>query len=76
MIDLDTERDSQDVIKATVSEVNRTINTTVGRVLLNDHLPKEMPYVNGTLKKKGCRAWSTTAFCAWGIRSPSRCSTA
>ena len=66
LIDLDTERDSQDVIKATVSEVNRTINTTVGRVLLNDHLPKEMPYVNGTLKKKGCRAWSTTAFCAPG----------
>ena len=40
LIDLDTERDSQDVIKATVSEVNRTINTTVGRVLLNDHLPE------------------------------------
>ncbi|MGH9836008.1 MAG: DNA-directed RNA polymerase subunit beta', partial [Blastocatellia bacterium] len=53
LIDLDTERDNQDVIKATVHEVNRTINTTVGRVILNDFLPKEMPYLNGTLKKKG-----------------------
>ncbi|MBL8169240.1 MAG: DNA-directed RNA polymerase subunit beta' [Acidobacteria bacterium] len=53
LIDLETERDGQDIIKATVHEVDRTINTTVGRVILNDYLPKEMPYVNGMLKKKG-----------------------
>src|SRR5207253_10988298 len=36
------------------------LNTTVGRAILNDHLPKEvpgvnvsMPYINGLLKKKG-----------------------
>jgi DNA-directed RNA polymerase subunit beta' len=29
------------------------INTTVGRVLFNASLPKEMPFVNGLLKKKG-----------------------
>ena len=29
------------------------LKTTVGRVILNDHLPKEMPYINGLLKKKG-----------------------
>ncbi len=66
LIDLDTERDSQDVIKATVSEVNRTINTTVGRVLLNDHLPKEMPYVNGTLKKKGLQSLVNYCFLRLG----------
>ena len=54
LLDLDTERDSQDLIKATVQEVHgRTINTTVGRVIFNDHIPEEMPYVNGILKKKG-----------------------
>jgi len=29
------------------------ITTTVGRAILNDALPQEMPYVNGLLKKKG-----------------------
>jgi len=29
------------------------INTTVGRVILNDSLPKGMPFMNGLLKKKG-----------------------
>jgi DNA-directed RNA polymerase subunit beta' len=29
------------------------LKTTVGRVILNDQLPKEMPYINGLLKKKG-----------------------
>ena len=29
------------------------VNTTVGRAILNDALPKKMPYVNGLLKKKG-----------------------
>ena len=31
----------------------RIINTTVGRVIFNSALPKEMPYINGLLKKKG-----------------------
>ncbi|MDX2031869.1 MAG: DNA-directed RNA polymerase subunit beta' [Blastocatellia bacterium] len=53
LLDMENERDTQDVIKATMHEVDRTINTTVGRVILNDALPKEMPYINGMLKKKG-----------------------
>ena len=32
------------------------MNTTVGRVILNDHLPEGMPYINGLLKKKGLGA--------------------
>ena len=31
----------------------RIINTTVGRVIFNNALPKEMPFINGLLKKKG-----------------------
>ena len=54
LIDLTVERDDQSVLLAKVQEVNRQmINTTVGRVLFNASLPKEMPFVNGLLKKKG-----------------------
>ncbi len=53
LIDLDTERDNQDIIKAQVKDVDRTINTSVGRVIFNQALPDEMPYINGMLKKKG-----------------------
>src|SRR5437762_3451887 len=54
LLDLTTARDDQDVIHTEVIEVKgKIINTTVGRVLLNEQLPKQMPYVNGLLKKKG-----------------------
>jgi DNA-directed RNA polymerase subunit beta' len=57
LIDLDQERDDQDVMRATVRNVeNRVINTTVGRVIFNDHMPKAMPFVNGTLKRKGLQS--------------------
>src|SRR6202522_1186256 len=61
LIDLTTAYDDQDIIHTEPVQVDRTfINTTVGRALLNDHLPKAvpgvnlaMPYINGLLKKKG-----------------------
>src|SRR4029078_2342761 len=52
--DLTTARDSQDLIDAPMPAVNhQVIHTTVGRVLFNNALPKEMPFINGLLKKKG-----------------------
>jgi DNA-directed RNA polymerase subunit beta' len=55
--DLTQERDTQDVMRATVQHnVNRVINTTVGRVIFNDSIPAGLPYINGTLKKKGLTA--------------------
>ncbi|HYP27843.1 MAG TPA: DNA-directed RNA polymerase subunit beta' [Blastocatellia bacterium] len=57
IIDLEQERDDQDVIRATVRKLeNRVIDTTIGRVIFNDHMPAEMPYINGTLKKKGLQS--------------------
>ena len=54
LVDLTTARDSQDLLGATVTQVSgQTIHTTVGRVIFNNALPKEMPYINGLLKKKG-----------------------
>ena len=51
-VDMETERDKDDVLRATIREVDRTIDTTVGRVIFNDHLPSEMPFINGLMKKK------------------------
>src|SRR4030095_16791297 len=54
LLDLTTARDDQDVLHTDAHEGHgKMINTSVGRVLLNDLLPKGMPFVNGLLKKKG-----------------------
>src|SRR5215218_3432516 len=56
-VDLTQEHDTQDVMRATVQEnVRRVINTTVGRVIFNDQIPKGLSYINGTLKKKGLQS--------------------
>ena len=53
-IDLTTAYDDQDVPHAEPVHLKRQfINTTAGRAIFNDHLPAEMPFVNGLLKKKG-----------------------
>ncbi|HKQ51651.1 MAG TPA: DNA-directed RNA polymerase subunit beta', partial [Pyrinomonadaceae bacterium] len=57
LIDLTQEHDTQDVMRATVQEnVRRVINTTVGRVIFNDQIPPGLPFINGTLKKKGLQS--------------------
>jgi DNA-directed RNA polymerase subunit beta' len=53
-IDLTTAYDSQDVPHTEPITLNRQfVNTTVGRVIFNDHLPKGTPFINGLLKKRG-----------------------
>jgi DNA-directed RNA polymerase subunit beta' len=53
-INLETQYNSQDVLHAEMEMVeNRIIDTTVGRVILNLHLPEEIPFINGLLKKRG-----------------------
>ncbi len=54
VLDLSTARDPQDLLHIEPVEYHKTdMETTVGRVLLNDILPPEMPFINGLLKKKG-----------------------
>ena len=61
VIDLTQAYDDQDVNHTEPINITREyLNTTVGRAILNDHLPKAvpganvaMPYINGLLKKKG-----------------------
>src|SRR5271163_425352 len=54
VIDLTTAYDDQDVPHTEPIQLNRQfLHTTVGRVIFNDHLPSDMPFINGLLKKKG-----------------------
>jgi DNA-directed RNA polymerase subunit beta' len=54
IVNLETQYDKQDIVHAEIEEIdNKLIDTTVGRVILNMHLPKEIPYINGLLKKRG-----------------------
>ena len=54
LIDLTTVYDDQDILHTDIQEVEKqAIDTTVGRVLFNDHLPEGVPFINGILKKKG-----------------------
>ena len=53
-IDLDVQHDSQDIVHAELQELDgEVVETTVGRVILNDHLPNELPFINGLLRKRG-----------------------
>jgi len=58
LIDLAAEHSPQDVMRATIRKnVDRIIETTPGRVILNERLTRDgLPFVNGTLKKKGLQS--------------------
>jgi DNA-directed RNA polymerase subunit beta' len=60
VVDLVGTHDDQDLLHTQpVRMQNQNIPTTVGRVILNDHLPKDeagkplLPFINGLLKRKG-----------------------
>ncbi|MBK9155458.1 MAG: DNA-directed RNA polymerase subunit beta' [Chloracidobacterium sp.] len=63
LLDLTVETHNQDVLRAPIREnVDRVIDTTVGRAILNERLTRDgLPFVNGTLKKKGLQ--SLVSFC-------------
>jgi DNA-directed RNA polymerase subunit beta' len=54
VIDLTKAFDSQNILHTEPIEFSKQyMETTVGRVILKDVMPEEMPFVNGLLKKKG-----------------------
>lgn len=54
LLDMTGERDDQAILNAQVQSVEKKIiDTTVGRVLFNNALPANMPFINGLLKKQG-----------------------
>jgi DNA-directed RNA polymerase subunit beta' len=53
-VDLEAQHDTQDIVHAELQQLDgEVIETTVGRVILNDHLPEELPFINGLLRKRG-----------------------
>ncbi len=70
LIDLASGYDDQDVLHTEPVHLERQyINTTVGRAILNDHLPKGMPYVNGLLKKKGIGQLVNYCYLRYGLET-------
>jgi DNA-directed RNA polymerase subunit beta' len=54
VVDLVHAFDDQNILHAEpIQFTKQYMDTTVGRVIFNDHLPKGMPFINGLLKKKG-----------------------
>jgi len=70
LIDLTTQYDTQAVVHADIQDVhNQMISTTAGRTLFNDHLPEEMPYINGLLKKKGLQQLCNYCYLRFGLET-------
>ncbi len=68
LIDLTTVYDDQDVMHTEPQLVkSQVINTTVGRVIFNDSLPKATPYVNGLLRKKGLQQLVQYCYLRYGL---------
>jgi DNA-directed RNA polymerase subunit beta' len=68
LVDLTTVYDDQDVIHTEPQAIkNQVINTTVGRVILNDHLPEGVPYINGLLRKKGLQNLVQYCYLRFGL---------
>ena len=70
VLDLTTAYDDQDLLHTEPTNYDRQyLNTTVGRVILNDALPKGMPYINGLLKKKGIGQLVNYAYLRFGLET-------
>src|SRR5467141_1655333 len=68
VIDLTTAYDDQDVTHTVPVRMERQfIQTTVGRVIFNTHLPENFPFVNGLLKKKGVQQLVYYAYLRFGL---------
>jgi DNA-directed RNA polymerase subunit beta' len=68
VIDLTTAYDDQDVPHTEAITLKRQfLHTTVGRVIFNDHLPSEMPFINGLLKKKGTQQLVQYCYLRFGL---------
>jgi DNA-directed RNA polymerase subunit beta' len=70
VIDLTKAFDSQNMLHTEPIEFNKQyMETTVGRVILNDVLPEEMPFINGLLKKKGLTQLVQYCYLRFGLQT-------
>ncbi len=67
LLDMTVEADSQDILHAEAKWVeNFRLETTAGRVILNASLPKELPFINGQLKKSGLQSLVSFTYLRYG----------
>ena len=68
VIDLTATYDDQEITHTEPVQYERSfLNTTVGRAILNDHLPEGMPFINGLLKKKGIGQLVSYGYLRFGL---------
>ena len=69
VIDLVHAFDNQNILHTEPIEfVKQYMETTVGRVILNDSLPQDMPFINGLLKKKGLAQLVQYCYLKFGLQ--------
>jgi DNA-directed RNA polymerase subunit beta' len=69
VIDLTKAFDNQNILHTEPIEfVKQYMDTTVGRVIMNDHLPADMPFINGLLKKKGLAQLVQHCYLKFGLQ--------
>ncbi len=69
VLDLIKAFDSQNILHTEPIEFNKQyMDTTVGRVIFNDSLPDEMPFINGLLKKKGLAQLVQYCYLKFGLQ--------
>ncbi len=69
VIDLTKAFDNQNLLHTEPIEFSKQyMDTTVGRVILNDVLPKQMPFINGLLKKKGMAQMVQYCYLKFGLQ--------
>ena len=69
VIELTKAFDNQNVLHTEPAEYHKQyMTTTVGRVILNDHLPEDMPFINGLLKKKGLSQLVQYCYLKFGLQ--------
>jgi DNA-directed RNA polymerase subunit beta' len=70
VIDLSKAYDNQNIIHTEPIEYNKQyMETSVGRVILNDALPEDMPFINGLLKKKGLTQMVQYCYLNFGLHT-------
>ncbi len=69
LVDLESQvLNDQDIVHTEpIDCVGTRIETTVGRVLMSINLPAELPFLNGTLKKKGLQDLVNYCFVTFGL---------
>jgi DNA-directed RNA polymerase subunit beta' len=73
VMELEQAYDDQEIQHAETKNIERQfINTTVGRVILNDKLPDGFPYINGLLKKKGIGQLVNYCYLRFGLETTVR----